>query len=159
MMKFSGFEPYLDLRTQRYKYRHCHCLFTLGTSLVESNCYLSIPVKQVIFLKARHKQSESDNRIILPSYEEQPLYLTSLPKVLWFDEFKSAEGAMSFLFCDASKLIDIVENRCLSLFKSYFIEVRERVTHVIMDKYPSYMTLIKKVFSNTKIVLDQFHIL
>ena len=79
--------------------------------------------------------------------------------MLGFNEFKSAEGAMSFLFCDASKLIDIVENRCLSLFKSYFIEVRERVTHVIMDKYPSYMTLIKKVFSNTKIVLDQFHIL
>ena len=163
MMKFSGFEPYLDLRTQRYKYRHCHCLFTLGTSLVESNCYLSIPVKQVIFLKARHKQSESDNRIILPSYEEQPLYLTSLPKVLWFDEFKSAEGAMSFLFCDASngKVIDIVEDR-LSTLKPYFMRfsriARKGVTHVVINRYAPYMTLIKKVFSNAKIILDTFHI-
>ena len=34
---------------------------------------------------------------------------------------KSAEGAMSFIFCDASngKLIDIVEDRRLSTLKPY----------------------------------------
>ena len=67
------------------------------------------------------------------SYEEQPLHLNSLPKVLQFDEFKSAERAMSFLFCHASngKLIDIVENRRLSTFKPYFMrfskEARESI--------------------------------
>lgn len=145
---------------------------------MESNCYISTPVKQAIFLEASHKKSESDiarelnvshstvNRIIHTSYEEQPLHLNSLPKVLCFDEFKSvksAERVMSFLFCDASngKLIDIVENRRLSTLKPYFMrfskEAREEVTHVVIDMYAPYMTLIKEGFPNTKIVLDKFH--
>ena len=87
MMKLSGFDTYLDLKKQRYKCRHCDRTFTLKTSLVESNCYLSNPLKQAIFLEASHKKSESDiarelnvshstvNRIIHTSYEEQPLSL------------------------------------------------------------------------------------
>ena len=94
MMKLSGFDTYLDLKKQRYKCRHCDRTFTLKTSLVESNCYLSNPLKQAIFLEASHKKSESDiarelnvshstvNRIIHTSYEEQPLHFNSLPKVL-----------------------------------------------------------------------------
>ena len=70
--------------------------------------------------------------------------------MLCFDEFKSvksAEGAMSFIFCDASngKLIDIVEDRRLSTLKPYFMrfskEAREGVTHVVIDMYAPYMTL------------------
>ena len=88
MMKLSGFDTYLDLKKQRYKCRHCDRTFTLKTSLVESNCYLSNPLKQAIFLEASHKKSESDiarelnvshstvNRIIHTSYEEQPFILT-----------------------------------------------------------------------------------
>ena len=60
MMKLSGFDTYLDLKKQRYKCRHCNSTFTLKTSLVESNCYLSNPLKQAIFLEASHKKSESD---------------------------------------------------------------------------------------------------
>ena len=111
-MKLSGFDTYLDLKKQRYKCRHCDRTFTLKTSLVESNCYLSNPLKQAIFLEASHKKSESDiardstypfNGQSDHSYivEEQPLHFNSLPKVLCFDEFKSvksAEGAMSFIF-------------------------------------------------------------
>ena len=178
MMKLSGFDTYLDLKKQRYKCRHCHRTFTLETSLVESNCYISTPVKQAIFLEASHMKSESDiarelnvshstvNRVIHTSYEEHPLHFNSLPKVLCFDEFKSvtsAQGAMSFLFCDASngKLIDIVEDRRLNTLKPYFMRfskaAREGVTHVVIDMYAPYMTLIKEVFPNAKIVLDKFH--
>lgn len=35
---------------------------------------------------------------------------------------------------------------------------REGVTHVVIDMYAPYMTLIKEVFLNAKIVLDKFHI-
>ena len=59
-MKLSGFKTYLDLKKQHYKCRHCPRTFTLETSLVESNCYLSTPLKQAIFLEASHKKSESD---------------------------------------------------------------------------------------------------
>ena len=178
-MKLSGFKTYLDLKKQHYKCRHCPRTFTLETSLVESNCYLSTPLKQAIFLEASHKKSESDiarelnvshstiNRIIHTSYEEQPLHFNSLPKVLCFDGFKSvksAEGAMSFLFCAASngKLIDMVEDRRLSTLKPYFMrlskEAREGITHVVIDMYAPNMTLIKEVFPNAKIDLDKFHI-
>ena len=117
LVKISGFDAYLDLKKQRYKCRHCDRTFTLETSLVNPNCFISTPVKQAIFLEASHKKSETDiarelnvshstvNRVIHSSYEEQPLPFNSLPKVLCFDEFKSvksAEGAMSFIFCDAS---------------------------------------------------------
>ena len=73
-------------------------------------------------------------------------------------------GAMSFIFCDASngKLINIVEDRRLSTLKDYFMrfskETREGVTHVVIDMYAPYMTLIKEVFPKAKIVLDKFHI-
>ena len=179
LVKISGFDAYLDLKKQRYKCRHCDRTFTLETSLVNPNCFISTPVKQAIFLEASHKKSETDiarelnvshstvNRVIHSSYEEQPLPFNSLPKVLCFDEFKSvksAEGAMSFIFCDASngKLIDIVEDRRLSTLKAYFMrfskETREGVTHVVIDMYAPYMTLIKEVFPNAKIILDRFHI-
>ncbi|BEH90577.1 ISL3 family transposase [Turicibacter faecis] len=179
LVKISGFDAYLDLKKQRYKCRHCDRTFTLETSLVNPNCFISTPVKQAIFLEASHKKSETDiarelnvshstvNRVIHSSYEEQPLPFNSLPKVLCFDEFKSvksAEGAMSFIFCDASngKLIDIVEDRRLSTLRTYFMRfskaAREGVTHVVIDMYAPYMTLIKEVFPKAKIVLDKFHI-
>ena len=180
MMKLSGLDAYLDLKKQRYKCRHCQSTFTLETSLVDKNCYISNPLKQAIFLEASHKKSECDiarelnvshstvNRVIHNSYEEQPLHYHYLPEVLCFDEFKSvksAEGAMSFVFCDASngKVIDIVEDRRLSTLKPYFMrfskKAREGVTHVVIDMYAPYMTLIKEVFPNAKIVLDKFHVI
>lgn len=70
---------------------------------------------------------------------------------------------MSFIFCDASngKMIDIVKDRHLSTLKTYFMrfskDAREAVTHVVIDIYTPYMTLIKEVFPNAKIVLDKFH--
>ena len=179
IMKLSGLDAYLDLKKQRYKCRHCQSTFTLETSLVDKNCYISKPVKQAIFLEASHKKSECDiarelnvshstvNRVIHNSYEEQPLDYNYLPEVLCFDEFKSvksAEGAMSFVFCDGKngRLIDIVEDRRLNTLKPYFMrfskEARERVTHIVIDMYAPYMTLIKEVFPNAKIVLDKFHV-
>ena len=113
LVKISGFDAYLDLKKQRYKCRHCDRTFTLETSLVNPNCFISTPVKQAIFLEASHKKSETDiarelnvshstvNRVIHSSYEEQPLPFNSLPKVLCFDEFKSVKSAEGHLPCEA----------------------------------------------------------
>lgn len=180
MMKLSGIDTYLDLKKQRYLCRHCHSTFTLETPLIEKNCSISNPLKQAIFLEASHKKSETDiarelnvshstvNRIIHSSYEEQPLDYNYLPHVLCFDEFKStksAEGAMSFVYCDGEtgRLIDIVEDRRLSTLKSYFSrfskEARYRVTHIVMDMYTPYLSLVKELFPKSKIVLDKFHVI
>ena len=67
-----------------------------------------------------------------------------------------------FVMLLMGKLIDIVEDRRLSTLKPYFMrfskEAREGVTHVVIDMYAPYMTLIKEVFPNAKIVLDKFHV-
>ena len=84
----------------------------------------------------RNVSHSTVNRVIHDSYEEHPLDYNYLPEVLCFDEFKSvksAEESMSFIFCDGKNghLIDIVEDRCLSTLKPYFMrfskEARERV--------------------------------
>ena len=179
LIKISGFNTFLDLKKQRYLCRHCQSTFTCTTNLVETNCYISNPVKTALFLEAGHKKSECDiarelnvshstvNRVINDSSEQHSINFNYLPPVLCFDEFKSvksAEGNMSFLYCDAMNgtIIDILEDRRLSHLKTYFLRfpktVRASVTHIVIDMYTPYMRLIKEVFPKAKIVLDKFHV-
>lgn len=75
-----------------------------------------------------------------------------------------AKGAMSFIFCDADnhKIVDIVENRQLYFLKKYFSSfpktVRDNVESVCIDMYSPYISLIKDLFVNAKIIIDRFHI-
>ena len=60
------------------------------------------------------------NRIVHSNYLKKIVHLDSLPKVLCYDEFKvtkNAEGAMSFLFCNAKtdEIIDIIEDRTFNM--------------------------------------------
>lgn len=77
---------------------------------------------------------------------------------------KSAEGHISFIFCDADKkqIIDIIENRRLSslqvYFKQYTKEACTRMKHIVINMYAPYISLIKELFPNAKIVLDNFHL-
>ena len=90
-----------------------------------------------------------------------------LPEHLLFDEFKStndADGAMSFIFCDADKheIVDFVENRQLrkliQYFQSYSKKARRSVKTICIDFYTPYIKLIKTMFPNAKIIADRFHI-
>ena len=177
--KVSLHDTYLDLKKQRYYCGHCQSTFTLKTSIVEKNCFISYHTKHAIALEAQNKISESDiarrhqvshstvNRIIHSFYESQSLNFNSLPENLCFDEFKSvksAEGHMSFIFCDADtkQIIDIIEDRRLSslqtYFKRYTKEARSRVKHIVIDMYAPYISLIKELFPHAKIVIDKFHL-
>ena len=177
--KVSLHDTYLELKKQRYYCGHCQSTFTLKTSIVEKNCYISYHTKHAIALEAQNKISECNiarrhqvshstvNRIIHSFYESQTLNLNYLPENLCFDEFKSvksAQGHMSFIFCDADtkQIIDIIEDRRLSslqaYFKRYTKEARSRVKHIVIDMYAPYMSLIKELFPHAKIVLDKFHL-
>ena len=163
--KVSLHDTYLELKKQRYYCGHCQSTFTLNTSIVEKNCYISYHTKHAIALDAQNKISECDiarrhqvshstvNRIIHSFYEAQTLNFNYLPENLCFDEFKSvksAEGHMSFIFCDADtkQIIDIIEDRRLSSLSTYFQrytkEARARVKHIVIDMYAPYMSLINK---------------
>ncbi len=164
--KVSLHDTYLELKKQRYYCGHCQSTFILKTSIVEKNCYISYNTKHAI--ARRHQVSHSTvNRILHSFYESQSLNFNYLPENLCFDEFKSvksAEGHMSFIFCDADKkqIIDIIEDRRLSslqtYFKQYTQEARNNVKHIVIDMYGPYISLIKELFTHTNIVLDKFHL-
>ena len=97
--KVSLHDTYLDLKKQRYYCGHCQSTFTLKTSIVEKNCFISYNTKYAIALEDQNKISECDiachhqvshstvNRIIHSFYESQPLNFNSLPENLCFDEY------------------------------------------------------------------------
>lgn len=178
--KISNMNARLKLDKQRYLCRHCGKTFTLSTSIVDRNCFISNNTKMAIALDASDKISESDlakkhnvshctvNRVINRYYKAYKPKFNSLPESLCFDEFKSvkaAEGAMSFVFCDASngKLIDLVEDRKLASLISYFSryerKVRLKVKYIVIDMYKPYIQLIQTLFPNAKIVIDKFHVI
>lgn len=178
--KISGFNAYLKLKKQRYFCRHCNSTFTLKTSIVKRNCFISNNTKLAIALDAENKISEKDiaknhnvshstvNRVIDAFYDYYKPKFNYLPKHLCFDEFKSvkaASGAMSFIFCDSEtgEIVDIVEDRRLRVLKNYFLQyskaARLSVETIVIDMYSPYISLIKEVFPKAKIIIDNFHIL
>jgi len=169
----------LRLKKQRFLCHSCNKKFFAKTNIVNDGCFISNQVKYAIALELKNKISEVDiakryrvspntvERIIDSYYEGKKLYKHYLPEVLSFDEFKSvksADGAMSFHMCDGEtgKTIDIVEDRRLISLMKYFAyythKARSRVKLIVIDMYSPYISLIKKMFPNSKIIIDRFHL-
>ena len=176
----SGFETILRLHKQRYLCKHCNKAFTLSSNIVNYGCFISNNTKHQIALDLTKKRSEKDiafdnnvspntvERVMDSFYDSQKLYKNHLPNVLLFDEFKSvksANGAMSFHLCNGitGKTIDIVEDRkLLSLIKyfgKYSHKALNNVKYIVIDMYSPYVSLIKKLFPNAKIIIDNFHLI
>lgn len=177
----SKLTTYLSLNKQRYLCYHCNRTFTCTTNIVNYGCNISNNTKHSIAVDLTKKRSEKDiaidnnvspntvERIIDSYYElDSKVYKNTLPQVLSFDEFKSvktADGAMSFHICNAKngKTIDIVEDRRLNSLIKYFSrysrESRMNVKYIVIDMYAPYISLIKMMFPNAKIVIDKFHLI
>lgn len=174
-----GYKTILRLHKQRYLCKPCNKAFTLSSSITNYGCYISNNTKHNIARDLVKKRSEKDialdndvspntvERIMDSYYETQKLYKHYLPEVLSFDEFKSvksADGAMSFHMCDGitGQTIDIIEDRRLDNLIKYFFyydyKARSRVKFIIIDMYSPYVSLIKKMFPNTNIIIDKFHL-
>lgn len=179
VLSTAGFPTLIKLAKQRYLCRHCNSTFTLKTPLVNDGCFISNNTKLAIAIDAKKKISEKDlalthnvshstvNRIIDNAYEAYKVKKNYLPRNLCFDEFKSVKatsGAMSFIFvnADTSEIVDIVEDRKLYSLKRYFFSfskaARHAVRNIVIDMYSPYMSLIKAVFPNAKIIIDKFHL-
>ena len=124
-------------------------------------------ISEIDIAKRYRVSPNTVERIIDSYYDGQKLYKHHLPEVLSFDEFKSvksADGAMSFHMCDGKtgKTIDIVEDRKLNSLLKYFTyfthKARSKVKLIVIDMYSPYISLIKKMFPNAKIIIDKFHI-
>lgn len=176
----AGEHPVLiDLKKQKMYCKDCNKYFLLESKIVDKHCNIYNQVKKHIFTdltkKISIKDIARDNNIsttsvarFLARFDNYfNVDFRTLPKHLCFDEFKStkdAKGAMSFIYCDADnhKIVDIVENRQLPFLKRYFSSfpksVRNQVETICIDMYSPYISLIKELFVNAKIIIDRFHI-
>jgi len=178
MPNVSNFKATLRLRKQRYLCKHCSSTFILKTNLVDQNCFISKKTKVAVALQGKMKISEKDiatlhnvshntvSRVINSFYDIHKPNKHMLPKHLSFDEFKSVKdvsGAMSFIFCNSAngRIVDIVEDRKLNALIKYFCsftkKARRMVQTIVIDIYKPYMSLIKKLFPNAKVIIDRFH--
>ena len=174
-----GYKTILRLHKQRYLCKHCNKAFTLTSNITDYGCFISNITKHKIALDLTKKRSEKDiafdngvspntvERVMDSFYETQKLYKHYLPEVLSFDEFKSvksADGAMSFHMCNGitGQTIDIIEDRRLDNLIKYFFyydyKARSKVKFITIDMYSPYVSLIKKMFPNAKIIIDKFHL-
>lgn len=174
-----GFKSILRLHKQRYLCKHCNKAFTLTSNITSYGCFISNITKHKIAKDLTKKRSEKDiafdnnvstntvERVMDSYYETQKLYKNYLPEVLSFDEFKSvksADGAMSFHMCNGitGQMIDIIEDRRLDNLIKYFYyydyKARSKVKFITIDMYSPYVSLIKKMFPNAKIIIDKFHL-
>ena len=178
--KISGFKSILKLHKQRYLCKHCNKAFTLKTNITDYGCFISNNTKYNIALDLTKKRSEKDiaidnnvspntvERIMDSYYNLDKAFKNHLPEVLLFDEFKSvksANGHMSFHLCDGitGQTIDIVEDRKLLSLLRYFGRYShnsiKHVKYIVIDMYSPYVSLIKKMFPNALIIVDNFHII
>lgn len=169
----------IDLNKQKMHCKDCNKYFLLESKIVDKHCNISNQVKKHILVdltkKISIKDIARDNNIsntsvsrFLSKFDNYfNVDFRTLPKHLCFDEFKStkdAKGAMSFIYCDADnhRIVDIVENRQLPFLKRYFSSfpksVRNQVETICIDMYSPYISLIKELFVNAKIIIDRFHI-
>lgn len=176
----SGYKTILRLHKQRYLCKHCNKAFTLKSNIVNFGCFISNNTKCHVAKDLLKKRSEKDiaidnnvspntvERIMDSYYDSTKICKNYLPKVLSFDEFKSvkyADGAMSFHLCngETGKTMDIVEDRRLFSLMKYFSyyshQSRSRVQYIVIDMYSPYVSLIKKMFPNAKIIIDKFHLI
>ena len=175
----SGYKSILRLHKQRYLCKHCNKAFTLTSNITDYGCFISNLTKQKIAKDLMKKLSETDialdngvssntvERVMDSYYKTLKLYKHYLPEVISFDEFKSvksADGAMSFHMCNGitGQIIDIVEDRRLDNLIKYFsyydYKARSKVKYITIDMYFPYISLIKKMFPNAKIIIDKFHL-
>ena len=169
----------LELNVQRYICKECKKTFSPSTNIVGNNSSISNNLKYTIALELQKNISltsiakrynisiSSVQRIMDNCYSDFKVNKEHLPEAICIDEFKSVKNiddAMSFVFADyqTKSIVDIVEDRKLNSLTEYFsrfsLEARNNVKYICMDMYTPYISLVNSIFSNTKIVLDKFHI-
>ena len=174
--KISGLDSYLKLNKQIYLCKSCNKRITAKTKEVDYRCRISNNTKHSVicygkeilpntYIAKEHNISNvSVQRIFDKVYDNKTLYKRYLPEAICIDEFTAMKKTMAFNFCDAKtgKTIDLVLDRKLEnlikYFKYYVKEARDKVKFVVMDMYKPYITLVKEVFVNAKIIIDLFHI-
>ncbi|BDD42422.1 ISL3 family transposase [Streptococcus ruminantium] len=173
-IEIAGFPSLIRLKKRRFQCKSCRKVTVSETSLVQKNCQISEIVRQKIahlllnrealtHIAAKLAISTSTVHRKFKQFHFQEEY-TTLPEVLSWDEFSYQKGKLAFIAQDfnTKKIITILDDRRQTTIRNHFFkyskEARKKVKVVTVDMSGSYIPLIKKLFPNTRIVLDRFHI-
>ena len=170
----SGLPAFLKLRKQRFFCLECSHSFTADTtSIVDRNGFISKNVKNKIKVKACETVSEAHiakemnvsvhtvRRVVNETADSLRIKpLNELPEHMCWDEFKSvasAEASMSFAYCDAitHQLVNVVQDRKMENLVRYFNQFPLQTCLNVK----TISEVIKRLFSNAKIIIDPFHII
>lgn len=179
MQPTQGYKTLMYLNKQCYYCKGFHHTFIADPPFVKRHFNLSTSLVRGILLILRDMIDiesiarefgvchQSVRDILHGTYGTFKQTFKYFPNFLCCDEFKStklADGALSFVYCDAltHELLDVVENRRLEALITYFmrfpLEVRLKVQGIVIDMYAPYAALIKKCFPQASIITDRFHI-
>ena len=177
-LPFHPFKPfYLCLRKQRFYCRSCGKTFMASTHLVNFNCFIANPLKAGVAFEASRAVSYKDiaerfniswssvacfARLAAKERRKGP---KSLPAHLSFDEFKYKKGKMAFDYIDAAtgQILGIVSGRTQYKINQHFISQyslkdRQQVQTVTIDMNAGYVSCIRELFPQAKIIIDRFHL-
>ena len=170
----------LILHKQRFYCKNCNNTFIAETSLIDKNKNISNNTNLQIRTELMEKQSEKDiakrmdvsvsvvDRILNDISTKAVLRHSTLPKEMNWDEFKATKdtnGKMAFIITDnkSGNIFDIQDSRKSRDLEKYFrrfpLFERNKVKLISTDFFPGYIFLAKKLFRNTDIVIDRFHII
>ncbi|WP_440971461.1 ISL3 family transposase [Pediococcus pentosaceus] len=173
----SGRTVILILRKQRFRCKACGKTSIVQTPVVRRQHQISENTQHAIdksLIEDRTMRSIADQynvstnfvsrRILALGKQTMPAY-DGLPKTLCIDEFRSTSNQMSFITIDGQKhdIITILPGRQTNEIKQFFLnhyslKNREQVTQVVMDLNAQYQTVIRYLFPNAKLIVDNFHL-
>ena len=175
LLEQAGTSTLLRLKKRRFQCKSCRRVTVAETSIVEKNCQISNLVRQKVTQLLTEKVSLTDiarrlrvststvyRKLDQFTFKE---HYDKLPAIMSWDEFGFKKGKLAFVAqnYETNKLITILDNRCQTTIRNYFLKyplkVRQQVQFITMDMSGTYMPLAKKLFPNAKIVLDRFHII
>lgn len=104
-------------------------------------------------------------RFVCQDAKEARPYYTNLPAHLSFDEFKYKKRRMAFdsINAETGEVLGIVPGKTNYQIKKYFIsrfslKNWHKVKTITIDMNSGYISCIKELFPNTKIIIYRFHI-
>ncbi|PXW85448.1 transposase [Streptohalobacillus salinus] len=173
----GAYPTYLLLKKQRFMCQACGSSFTAKTPVVNDHCFIAKTSKVQVLIKSAEAQSIKNiskdcylshttiQRVINAEAKQCKPYNQTLPKHVSFDEFKYAKGLMAFEYIDAETgdILDILEGRDRRTIQNHFIthyslKDRMNVETVTIDMNAGYVSSIKELFPNVKIIIDRFHL-
>ena len=173
-LECAGYKTLIRLRKRRFRCKVCGKIAVAETSLVKKNHQISTIVNQKITQKLIEKipmtaiaesLSISTSTVIRKLKEfEVKSDLNHLPEHMSWDEYSFKKGKMNFIAqdYDTRKIVAILDGRTQATIRNHFLrysrQVRSRVKVITMDMFSPYYAIARKLFPNTKIVLDRFHI-